>query len=269
MNSLDTNSAVQWIVLVTFAYGENFGTVTRYTSHCDGLTVGGQDFLPEPSIEVIMSPQSGGVNDNPVTLRMLVRAPLDTLTGQRAHSPVKVTLEEMDVADAATRRVVFAGVIRKSNRNRDGKTGLVEVEIAGWRYGLEVLVNSWLADTSCNNAFGDQVCGLDLATVRETATVVDIAGNQIEVSGLTNPRANYWQFGYLAFEGLQIKVRRQISGTVLELLKPPPASWTGATVTAVPGCDKRLPTCRLWDREERFTGFGLKIPAYNPLLEAL
>jgi hypothetical protein len=268
--NLDTNSEASLATLITFSSGAGFATQARYTSCTNPIIAEDGTFLPEPSIEVTMNAQGGGANDTPVQVRMLVRAPLDALTSQRAHSAVRVKIEEVDPTDLATRRTLFAGVIRTSTRNPDGKTGIVQFEVAGWRAWLEIPANNWLADTSCNNTLGDVVCGANLAAAREAATVTAIDGNRVMLAGLATTAVDgYWRFGYLALDGLQIMVRDYTTGDEMTLLKTPPASWVGQVITATPGCDKQLGTCRnRWNREARFTGFGLRIPAYNPLLES-
>lgn len=266
--SFDSSSEIALVTLVTFRYGAN--TFARYTSSLSQIIDIDGTFDSEPTLEVVMNAQNGGSADVPVQLRMKLRPPLDALTSQRSHSPVRVTIEEADPGDLSTRHILFAGMVKTSHRNLDGRTGIVQLEIAGWKYSLEVAANSWQANTTCNNVFGDDVCGKDLEAIRETASVTDIDGNFITLSGLaTTAVEGHWRFGYLEYDGLRIKVREYTTGNQLELLKTPPASWQGQTVTATPGCDKRLATCRdKWDRESQFTGFGLKIPAYNPLLES-
>ena len=62
-----------------------------------------------------------------------------------------------------------------------------------------------LADTTCNNTFGDVICTFDLSTAQETGTVTAITGNQVTLSGLTTTTVNeHWLFGYLEYDGLQI-----------------------------------------------------------------
>jgi hypothetical protein len=268
--SLDSDAEVSLATLVTFRYGAAFGTVQRYTSWANPITDTDGTFAVEPSIEVTINRQTAGSQDVPVQLRMLIQPPLDTLTSQRTHSPVRVEIEEVDPTDLTTRRKVFAGLVKMSDRNLDGRSGIVQIEIAGWRYSLDVMSNAWLATTTCNSVLGDVVCGIDLTTLQETPTVSAVDGNLVTVTGLTNSTTGgYWRFGYLAYDGLQITVREYTTGSQFTLLKTPPASWLGKTLTLTPGCDLRLLTCRnKFHNEARFTGFGLVIPAYNPLLES-
>lgn len=267
--SLDGSSQASLVTLITFSYGANFATVARYTSATTPLVDGVNTFAAEPSIEVTMNAQPGGAQDVPVQVRMLAKTPLDTLTSQRAHSAVRVLLEEADPTNLSDRRTLFAGLISLSTRNPDGKTGIVEIEVSGWRAALAISTNCWIADTTCNNVFGDPVCGKDLSSIQETATVSAIDGNVVTLTGLTTTGTpGYWRFGFLAVDGLQIMIRDYTTGNQVTLLKTPPAAWMGAAVTATPGCDKQLTSCRTWGRETRFTGIGMKIPAYNPLLES-
>jgi len=270
MSDIDAQPEVSLVTLITFSYGDSFGTKTRYTSCTNPVVAGDGTFQPEPSMEVTMNAQTGSAQDVPVQVRMVMRAPLDTLTSQRCHSPVRVVLEETDPGDLTTRRKLFAGVIKTSDLNPDGKSGIVQFEIAGWRFALQMSGNTWLADTTCNNTLGDGVCRFDLTTVQETGTVSAINGTLVTLTGLTTTAVDgYWRWGYLAYDGLQILVRDYSTGSQLTLMKPPPASWIGQVVKATPGCDKRLATCRAkFNNEARFTGFGLVIPAYNPLLES-
>lgn len=267
MSSLDTAAESSLATLVTFLYGSS---AARYTTHLNPIIAGDGTFAPEPSIEVTLGAQHGGSADVPVQIRMKMRQPLEALTTQRAHAPVRVRIEEVDPSDLSTRRVLFAGIVRMSDRSIDGQSGVVRLEIAGWKHSLEVASNGWQANTTCNSFFGDSICGVDLAAIREAASVDALEGNLVTLDGLTTVAvAGYWRFGYLEYEGLRIKVREYTTGSQLTLLRAPPAAWLNQTITATPGCDKRLATCRdRWNNEARFSGFGLKIPAYNPLLES-
>ena len=269
MNTIDSASDILHAVLLTFSWGAT-PTVTRYTSCTNPITIYADTWLPEPSIEVTMDAQHGGAEDKPVKLRMAIRAPLDTLTSQRSHARIAVTIEEIDPNDVTTRRVVWKGFIAISRRNPNGSSGLVEIDIAGWKHAMNTSMNSWAANTTCNHNFGDQGCCIDRNALAETHTIGAIAGDVITLTGMTTPViANYWRFGDVTVDGLAIMVRDYISGNTVRLLKVPPPAWLGQTAVIRPGCDRTPEMCDTrWHNIKRNSAFGHDIPAYNPLLEA-
>lgn len=268
-NGIDTASDVPLASLLTFTWGQT-PNIARYTSWANGLILNGQVFAAEPKIEVTSGKQPGGATDQAFTVRMPVLPPLDTLTSQRTHAVVRVDIEEIDPADASTRRKLFAGTIMSSIRNKEGKTGIVEAQVAGWRQALDRPLQSWVAGTHCQNTFGDGVCQKDLTALRELAVISAIDGTTLTLSGLSTTTVDgYWRFGYVNFDGLSISVREYTTGAALQLMQIPPPAWLGQLVMLTPGCDGTLANCRdRWANEGRFTGGGLKIPAYHPLMES-
>jgi hypothetical protein len=267
-NSIDTTPDATLIVLLTFTWGAS--SVARYCSDMQPLTIGGDTFASDPSILITMNQQQGGTQDVPVDVLMRLVPPMDAMTSQGSHAPVTCKIEEVNPLDFTSRRTLFSGLIRVSDKNPDNRSGLVKVHVSGWKFPLEVSANAFLATSECNNRFGDPICGKDLSTVQQNATITAISGATVHVTGLASPGgiSGYWRKGYLSYDGLNIMIRANLTDdTHLTLLKEPPPDWLGKTVVATPGCRGIIDDCKRFGREESFTGFGIAIPSYNPYLE--
>lgn len=114
--------------------------------------------------------------------------------------------------------------------------------------------------------FGDKICGMTL--IEENAEVDSI--NSTVLTLTSAPAAADWTFnnGYVEYGGMRIKIQYWESGATLSLISVPPASWVGATVKLVSGCDRTLTSCRRWNNESEFFGLGYSMVDYNSLTES-
>jgi hypothetical protein len=48
--------------------------------------------------------------------------------------------------------------------------------------------------------------------------------------------------------------------TRFRLQREAPSSWLGVTVTATPGCDGLISTCRSYENEHHFNGLAIRAP---------
>src|SRR5579884_978973 len=142
-NSIDPPADVTLITLVSFMWGpDNYWGSTRntYAYYCTDsqpMVLSGATFLSEPDIEVTMNRQQGGSQDIPVDVLMRVVPPLDAMTGNAAHAPVRCRIEEINPDDPPSRRIVWGGMIRTADVNPDGKSGLIKFQVSGWKFPLE------------------------------------------------------------------------------------------------------------------------------------
>lgn len=249
--------------LVEFTWA---GNTTRYAGWDADLTISGDVFQSEPSLEYeFVEPLAAGAKDSPVAILMALRAPLDTVTSPFAHARVDVTVWDCDPSDL-TRILVFSGKITKAVNAPGQRKGLGRVEVSGHRVEVQYPVGLPMM-ASCPWSLGDTTCCVDLTTYRQTRTIASVTGRTLVVTGLTSPSSTYWLGGVISALGISIPIR-SVSGTTVIVRDFPPASWVGASAVLTPGCDKSIVTCRdRFANEQRFGGIGIKAPLRNPLFE--
>jgi len=272
-NSLDKEPANLFTVLVTFTYG-SAPTVKRYARNSEDITLGSDTFTAAPTLSVELKEQHGGTEDDGAELSVDAGlAPFDNLTTGEAHSRVAVKIEEADPDDAGTRRELYYGWIRTVRVAPNGRSRLATATIEGIKSRLKVAMGV-PATTTCAWRFGDDRCQFDVASERATGTISALQTNgernrlTINFDGSPDLDNERWRRGYLEVDGLRIMIRKSFNDGRFELTRLPPSRWINADVTATPGCDKRIATCRdVWDNEEHFGGLGYAMPARNPLFQ--
>lgn len=269
-NELDSSAFNEFAVLVTFTYGDT-PTVFRYARWTDDITIGLNTFTAIPEISFEAGKADGSITDNPWTITMpQTLPPMPTMTSQRSHAQVVVLIEEVNPSVLATRRVLWKGTITNTIQNPNGAAGMVKATVSGWKFKMSVPLGI-IADSSCSWGFGDRVCQIDLSSIVETGTISAIAGSKVTIGGLSTSRANLFQNGRVAYDGLTISIREVGSYSIdngLILYKSPPPAWNGKVVQVFPGCDKKIATCRQWANEANFGGFGIAQQAYHPMVES-
>lgn len=279
MSSLSGTSK-QSFVLLELRHGDPAApTYQRYTDQNSDVAALGAQWSSRPDMSVRVPPNVGMLADKALEVTMKVEAGfLDQVSSGEPHSPVRVRLMEAHApaggAEVLEVTHLFRGWLSKAKRNPGGQTESVLLTCATARSRMDVDLGI-PATHLCQWTFGGRGCFLDLDTVDEQGTLTAVSGVDATVTGLADhsadPTGRYWHKGYLEVDGLRITVRdwQQSAPTLFRLAKPPPARWVGATVRAVPGCDKSVATCRdRWNREQFFSGIGMAIPAYHPAFES-
>ena len=264
-NLLDSSATRTLVPLLSFFWGE--GSVMRYARFTAPVTDGTHTWLSLPKMEVQIGKQHGGATDAPATILLPVgTSPFDKVCRVYPWPRVTVLIQECDPDNVtATIRKVFAGNLWRTTMNPNGKSGLVQAEIAGWKQQLSIPL-SIPSTSTCPWTFGDQNCCKNLALLRQTGTITGIAGNLITVSGLT---VTAWIFGTVKVDDLELGITFATGGTSFLLKESPPPEWLNAEAEFTPGCDQELFTCiNTWDNEINFGGFGIKTPGYNPLIQS-
>lgn len=269
-NALDTESARQYANPIVFTWGA--ANVVRYVAWTEDLTIDGNLYTAVPSIKIKFGKQHGGSRDAPIRITMPPLSPIDDMVIGEPFAPVSVLVSELKVGDDATLRDLFFGTIRKTISNRGGRSNVVELEIVGIKKLTEVPLGI-PANTGCAWIFGDANCKVDVPAVTESGELQSINGQIVTIDRSGWAPANLvdrrFHRGYLELDGLRIMIRDHDTINIYLLAEAPPAAWLGATVTAVPGCDKTLTTCiGQWANERNFAGFGVGIPGYAPQIES-
>lgn len=273
--------AHQLQVAVEFEYGDPASpTYSRYVDWDSDLTIGGDSYTSEKRLEVQLGADRGDFNVPQATVVLPVE---DAFTTQLAkgepHSPVFVTILERGVTVGGGSTIVttlFTGRLAETIRNYQNRSDLIALRCRDYR----ALLNKPLGlqcNAQCAWVFTGTGCELSAVGLSQTGTMTSISRLTATITGLTQPAffvggttEGYWHRGYVERDGLRIGIRDWRSGnpTTFHLVKPAPSSWSGQSVTAFPGCDKTIKTCReRWDNEEHFGGFGIEMPAYKPLFE--
>lgn len=262
-NPLDTGPTSQYVLLVTFLWAG--GTVTARYAASDKDVVATNTFAAAPTMTVDFSKQTGGVEDEPITIQMPVVDPVLTMLAGYPFSRCFVTVEEMDLTNTATRRKLFYGLVSQCTGNKNGNSAMAEIKVAGLRSFLEFPLGI-PANNTCAWQFGDKNCTKNVNALKVTKTINSIAGTTITLASAIT--ANQFNRGIITFAGLSLMIRSQISTTQLEMINQPPAAWSGASVVLTPGCRKTVADCNgLWSNIANFGGFGIAIPTFHPSVE--
>jgi len=273
MADIDTKPAIDYTVLVEFSWG-NTPTVARYARWEDDIVTGGDTFTSHPELDVEIPEQQGGFDEEAakITTRTTI-SPLDELVTGHPHAPVTVTIYQYNVTDDAA-VILFKGKISRVTKNPSGRPSLVRVEAINVKSQVKGVSLGISANTTCSWRFGDAQCQFNVAGEQVTATVDAGSGGTmtLQTSGHSPGSPDFsdarWRRGYVELDGNRIMIRESTGSGDFKLATTIPPSWEGETVTLVPGCDKNISTCRdVWDNEEHFGGFGIAIPARNPLIE--
>lgn len=264
-NNLDIKNTAIYANLVSFLYdvgGNRYVTGNR--QYVDDNT--GQAFNPEPKIQIDFKKQSGGAEDEPISIIMPPVAPLNSMLLGTPFAQVTVIIEEVDLRDFSTRRVIHRGYIKKVIGNKNGRADQCEVEIVGLKSQLIAPLGIPALNTCAWN-FGDKSCKINLAPIRVATTITAIVGSLITIASAANA-APYFFRGYVTCKSLSLMVREQQTTQNLLLVEPPPAAWLNQPAVITPGCDKTRIDCETkWNNITRFGGFGIAMPKHHPIYE--
>lgn len=116
----------------------------------------------------------------------------------------------------------------------------------------------------CRHVLYDSGCGLTAGDYDESATVTDVSGVSVTVSGLGAFDDGYFTGGYFKKSTYQFRTIIDHTGGVLTIDRPLPGLVATDTLTIYPGCDHALSTCASkFSNELNFGGFPW-IPSQNP-----
>lgn len=275
--ALETNAANPYAILVTLTWGD--ANTARYCRWDSDLTVDSDTFTSVPTLAVKMNkPQHGGVDDAPMELKIHAsHSPFDKLITLYPHAKVDVLIEEVVPGDDTTRQTIFYGRIAKVSARPSSLSGhLATCEVVGIKAKMKAILGLQCL-TTCAWVLGQSPCGYDLSANTLAGTVNTISTTvptrlTIDFTGSPDMSNVRWNRGYLQYDGLRISIRKchddgsNPNPTVtFDLKQPPPPEWATQDISVVPGCDKKITTCRIHDQESQFMGAGYSMPGYNPV----
>ncbi len=259
--------------LLKFSYN---GTDVGICNNTEDITYGGLTYTSTPRLEVKLPVMGGGVADEQalVTLEKQSTGFFSTIISGEAIAPVTVTIYEyiqhtdsLGTIEVYTAFIGYLGIITVDPSD---KPGTIEIEINSWKTLLGVQVGI-PAEVTCPLIFGGRGCNSPRPT--QVGGYADLQITQINsviitVNSLGGTwRDYYFNKGYIEKDGIKLKIYEWVQGTTFVLSRRPPASWLNQVATFRPGCDKKIETCRLFNNEENFGGYGYAIPAYHPIIE--
>jgi hypothetical protein len=258
------------------------GGVARYTTWSDPVVLSGQRFEPLEGIEVELPRESLSLEPEPFTLRMPRGVePFKTVV-RRAHPPIDVRVEEIDVDDALVRRILAWGeilerdfVLGTAAPGDGGGGGVVDARCATLKHKLRASLGL-IASPICNWDPGRGECArtMTLEEISTTGVVTAIDGLVVTIDVLTtNPvmrgvaQPSGWaRFGAVRRGSILLDVLDHDTASGKALLSAePPAGWIDRLVTVTAGCPGDAAACAArFNNIERFGGYGHALPDYNP-----
>lgn len=280
-DTLNQSSATAYCLLLRFVWGESGAHTALYTNWTDDVIVDSDTYLTvdalgskiETRLAVTSAAQTGTVKTEPWTALMVPVEPLIYLIRDSAFAPVTCTISEVDPTDPSpVPTILWSGPVTQTWNNPREAPGTIKFEIADPRLFIQYPLGVE-SKTTCARTFGDVWCGVDLAPLKQSATITAISGNLISASSLSIPGGkpdNYFSAGVVNYDGLSISIVDGSAGvSSLRLLQKPPPEWTGVTAVFTPGCSKTYTgprSCTAWENTARFFGVGIRKPSASPLL---
>lgn len=232
------------------------GVILRFTSAASDLTILGETFLS--AIGTYTATQietSAGMAVDSLDVQAIIDSTVITEADLRAgrYDYAKVEIYQVDYANTAAGfmalRVGTLGEV-----SEDGRT--FSAELRGLMQHLQQSIGRYYTKR-CDAQLGDSRCGVNLAALAVSSSVVSVASREVFDGAAIPGRAGgllTWTGG--ANAGLSIEIKSVSVNTIgLSLPMGYPIA-PGDTYTAYPGCDKRIDTCRdVYANVINFRGF--------------
>lgn len=272
---LHKSPATPYVPLVVF---QGTSISYRYARWTENLTVNGHVFTSAPELSIQFDKAMNvGVEDSPLTIQLRNnRPPIDRMSLPFPHSPVRVTVCEVDpMRIGDTFREVYFGKVTEVDSSTRGSHVISKVTVSGIKASLTRIVGLQALST-CIWSFGQanqSPCGFNVGPHIKVGeiTAVGVDGQSVRINtnlaydpylDLSNMR---WANGQVSVSGHHVKIRQSLEDGRFDLKSPVPLDWIGLPAIFSPGCGKTLANCRYWDNEARFMGLGLGMPGANPV----
>ena len=257
------------------------------TSNVQPLTIQGQVYASEPSIEVSLPDFDGGVENKKASVRLSRSVPLlQRLSLGRSHQRVTMRIRQLTWDPTSlsdnTLTTVWSGEVVASEINPEGKAGAAELTLDPCGGGLDRVITP-ICSNRCWKRFGDtKNCTVDRDSLAETVRIDLIEGLTVRVTEATAPTTspyNRWIGGDMNLGGTLVKIRSwsATNPRVFELSEYPPqefvdrfdpnVSQNSDLVDIRPGCDRSIQACRGYGNEINYGGIGIAMPLRNPNIE--
>lgn len=274
-------------------------TIVRLTDNTSDVTVEGEVYSSVPEMEFKLAAKTGTLEERPNEV-ILPESVIDSEMVSGPFAPVDVRIKSV-VREDVDEEISFlhVGKLHRTIRNYRGRDGQCLLQCVSWKQLLRVRPGM-IATHQCQWSLWGKGCvmhgtaeyqganngGLPnsqqptptLASAINYADILSISGQEItaRVDHETS-LGKAWHAGFFEYRGLRLKiidwdeVYSNISGgradTTLVVEEAPPASWDGVRLRLLPGCDKFVETCDLYQNRPNFGGVGYAILSYNPMIE--
>lgn len=240
-----------------------------------------------------------------LTLRALARDLSKSRTLYPLHVQV-TTVTRKGAADEEVNEE-FSGLMEKVFRNPDKSRDKVKLEaVPAFASYIEEQTLGLRADPTCSNIYGGELCRavrrnllvsdtLEIypaanhaTSIRNLAVIAEFVPNRNRsvtvrvdtavmpfvtspVEQVSKKVKDFWVASYLEKDGLRLSIQEWAFDTnVFTLNQIPPLDWDGAPMSLIVDCPRTEDACviRLGNEKNfRFNGYGIGIPAYNPVLD--
>lgn len=257
------------------------GTVWRFADYAADLTV-----TDETMATAVWSGSAIGHGDiksgiemlsDPVELR--AGADADDHPLRRYTDPTAFDLMEVEIflTDAGTLTVDLTAPIHKGRIQNVSfeRRGEIAAEISSVFRVAEQSIPSVQNQRTCGHRLGDEWCGVNLTALQVSGTVSAISAGSSSVAPYVDATAfgakpdQWFSLGKVTI-GTEVRLCAGHVGNRLYLNAPFRLAMTGNTVTATPGCDKRIngDCLNKFDNVANALAFAY-VPNKNPQFEAL
>lgn len=265
------SKTAQHLITLTWGKSDPDGPfVERYTDYTSDVVSGGHSFVSIPECEIEVPEMTGVFEESPLSITARAATELlKRLSNGEPFARVEVEVFERYVAPDGSESVqaAFIGRLDHTVRNKDGKAAIVELVARTWKDSDLLVPFGLFANSDCGHALGDDNCGV-VVTV-SVGTVVKIDSMRVDIAGLPPaPWEHFYFNGFLERQGLRLRIRQTSLGATRFLLsKPAPSDWLNQQVRVTNGCRKKVWSCRDYENESEFGGYGAGIPNYHPAYE--
>tara|TARA_R110000803_G_scaffold20201_5_gene52222 strand:- start:387 stop:1214 length:828 start_codon:yes stop_codon:yes gene_type:complete len=244
------------------------GTVYRWTSDESTVTVGANDFDPEPISRNAVEQGAGAESRN-----LILTVPSDNEFAAQYVSIVPgvaatlnvYRLQRQESPAFNTQALVFSGEVIDVKFTQDGLNADLVVR------GIEGVLNENIPRKTymslCNHVLYDNGCGADPALFNVSGTVSGVVGNVITLVGASAKTNGYFNGGYVSrLSGTpDFRMITDHTGDELTVLLPFAETVVGLSLQAFAGCDHKIDgLCSTrFDNVIEFDGYAF-VPNRNP-----
>lgn len=239
------------------------GTVVRFAESQNAVIASGNTYTAAKGIRMSSLPYTLNALRNSVDFEVAAVDggtidPDDLRNGRYDHAAVVISVAE-NAATTANVAALFRGHIGEVEIS---DRGLTKIEIVGLLSKARDIPIEHYTPT-CRTEFGDERCKVDLAPLTQSATITNVSGFSVVISGTAAGQASdYWNLGLIiptsgAGLGDAFEIRDWDTSTNTLLTYLPTAGKLAAsdTVNLTPGCDFTRAMCRdRWNNIVNFRG---------------
>lgn len=265
--------------LLHVAYGEptllGGGSRTNlyFTNSPTQLIVNDITYIPYPSLDIEFAPNFMLAEEQHTKIKADRGSSgffFDITIGEPfAETDITITeaIYNSDMLSAPETKTMFIGKIDKTFRNYQQNKNFILIECISQKSLLEAPLG-YIITHQCNEPFGKRKCQAAVRTHPITGN--SISGTRVIHLGSPIPtefKPSYFIEGFMMRNAIRIKIKDWDGNFTFDLIRTPPAEWTGKEIYLYGGCNKTIEACRepIRNQEENFTGIGYSVPDVNPL----